>query len=255
MKQLIKNSNNEDLCIEIFAPNATITQTKLAIICHGITGYKEQDVIIKTAETLQDVGYTVITFDCRNSRGESYNNGHCGTTTSMFEDLSTVIDWAKTQTFYTPTFLLVGHSLGGSVVLRYTQKYPQLVNRLILISTIFDGHELYNNTAKFSPEFMRQLQNGGIIRSRNNVDCFLDETYIKDLQQYDFYKNIQNYTMPTLVITGDKDTASLPENNRRFYEALKCRKELHIFANCSHIYDTKQNQLDLSNKIENFLTS
>ena len=249
---VIKNPNNEDICIEIY--KSCTDTAKLAFICHGISGYKEQDVIIKTAETLQNIGYTVITFDCRNSRGNSFNNDHCASTTSMLEDLSTVIDWAKAQTFYTSTFLLAGHSLGGSVVLRYAQEHSQFVNRLILISTIFDGHELYNNTAKFSPEFLRQLQNGGVTRSRNNIDCFLDETYIKDLQQYNFYKDIQKYTMPTLVITGDKDTASLPENNRRFYEALQCRKELHIFANCSHIYNEVKNQEDLNRTVKDFLT-
>ena len=248
---VIKNSSNEDIGIEIY--KSRTDTAKLAFICHGISGYKEQDVIIKTAETLQNIGYTVITFDCRNSRGNSFNNGHCASITSMLEDLSTVIDWTKTQSFYTPTFLLAGHSLGGSVVLRYAQEHPQFVNRLILISTIFDGHELYANTAKFSPEFLRQIQNGGVIRSRNNVDCFLDETYIKDIQQYDFYKDIQKYTMPTLIITGDKDTASLPENNRRFYEALQCRKELHIFANCSHIYDEVKNQEDLNRTVKDFL--
>lgn len=49
-------------------------KNKLAFICHGITGYKEQDVILQGVATLQSQGYNVISFDCRNSRGKSFNN-------------------------------------------------------------------------------------------------------------------------------------------------------------------------------------
>lgn len=103
------------------------SQPKLAIVCHGITGYKEQDVILQIAETLNNLGYIVVTFDCRNSRGESFNNGQCATLTSMEEDLQAVIHWAEQQEFYTHPLLLAGHSLGGSVVLDYTEKHSQMI--------------------------------------------------------------------------------------------------------------------------------
>ena len=133
MIKFIKNIDNENLCLQLLEPTTHQGQSKLAVICHGITGYKEQDVILQTAETLSTSGYFVITFDCRNSRGESFNNHQCATLTSMYEDLQTVIAWVKTQNFYTEPFLLAGHSLGGSVVLHYTQNHPQSINRLILL--------------------------------------------------------------------------------------------------------------------------
>jgi len=74
------------------------------------------------------------------------------------------------------------------------------------------------------------------------------------LQQYNLYNNLEKISFPTLLITGDKDTASLPENNRCFYASLQCRKELYVLSNCSHIYDTMQNKKDLDDKIRRFLT-
>lgn len=253
MEQFIKNSNNEDLCIQIFDTNAHITQTKLAIICHGITGYKEQDVILQTAKTLINCGYKVVTFDCRNSRGKSFNNHSSATLSSMLDDLQSVINWAETQYFYNPPFLLAGHSLGGSVILNYAELHPNIVNRLILISSIFDGDELLHNTQENSPEFFDQLQNSGIIRSRNGVDCYLDCSYLDDFRKYNLYMNIDKLKMPVLVTGEDKDIVSTAKDNERFYQCLKCEKEIYILQNCSHIYDTPQNQLDLNNKIENFL--
>jgi pimeloyl-ACP methyl ester carboxylesterase len=253
MKLFIKNSNNEELCIQIFAPNSTVVQTKLAIICHGITGYKEQDVILQTAKILINCGHKVVTFDCRNSRGESFNNHSSATLSSMFDDLQSVINWVKTQDFYNTPFLLAGHSLGGSVILNYAEQHPDIVNYLILISSIFDGNEFLQNTQENAPDFFNKLKNDGIIRTRNGVDCYLDYSYLDDFRNYNLYKNIDKLKMPVLVIGGDKDIASMSKDNERFYQSLKCKKEIHILHNCSHIYDTQQNQIDLSNKIKSFL--
>ena len=254
MKQFIKNQNNEDLCVQVFAPLANTKYSKLAIICHGITGYKEQDVILQTAKTLSHSDYSVITFDCRNSRGESHNNHSCATLSSMYDDIQTIIEWAKNQDFYVEPFLLAGHSLGGSVVLNYAELHPQNVSHLILISSVFDGNKLLQNTKVNAPEFFQQLQNGGVIRARNKTDCYLDSTYLYDFIKHDLYKNIQELKMPVLMISGDNDTASTFKNNERFYQSLNGKKELHILQHCSHIYDTTQNLSELNNKIEQFLS-
>ena len=224
MKEFIKNSNNEDICVQIHESITKISQPQLAIICHGITGYKEQDVILQTAKTLTACGYYVVTFDCCNSRGESFNNHTCATLSSMYDDFKTVINWLKTQNFYIEPFVLAGHSLGGSVVLNFAEQNSNKVESLILISSIFDGNELLQNTLKSSPDFLHQLQNGGIIRTRNKVDCYLDDTYLQDFSNYNLYANIHNLQMPVLMITGDKDTASTARDNERFYKCLNCKK-------------------------------
>ncbi|MBQ8464636.1 MAG: alpha/beta fold hydrolase [Alphaproteobacteria bacterium] len=253
MKQFIKNSNNVDLCVQIFEPSTNTDKAKLAIVCHGITGYKEQDVILQTAQTLTYCGYSVITFDTRNSRGESFNNHTCATLSSMYGDLQSVINWAKTQKFYNEPFLLAGHSLGGSVILKYAEKYPQSVTHLILISSIFDGKEFLKNTQESTPEFFNQLKNGGIIRTRDKVDCYLDDSYLHDFMKHDLYSNSHNLNMPVLIISGDSDIVSRVNNNERFYQNLKCKKEICILQNCSHIYEEESNKLDLHNTIKNFL--
>ena len=253
MIYFIKDSDNEDLCVQIFKPAIKSSQVKLAIICHGITGYKEQDVILQSANTLANLGYCVITFDCRNSRGESFNNGQCATLTSMEKDLQTVINWAQQQDFYVEPFLLAGHSLGGAVVLNYAQKYPQFVSHLILLSTIFDGNEFLQNLKEYAPDFLHQLQNGGITRTRNEINCFLDVSFLKNLTEYELYKNISTLTMPVLIIAADSDTSSTVKNSQRFYKYLKCKKEFFVIDDCSHLYDKLQNQKDLNDRIKSFL--
>lgn len=252
MKYFIDNNRHQSLCIEVFTPPTN--ERKLAFICHGITGYKEQDVIQQTKDSLYKQGYTVVCFDCRNSRGVSFNDGKCATLTDFIDDLFTVIEWAKKQPFFVSPFLLAGHSLGGACIIDYVQKNHDLVSHLILISSIFSGKELLDNTQKCSPAFLEELKSKGIIRSRNGIDCFLDFSYLQDALQYDFYKNIASLAMPVLLVTGDKDMASLPENNFNFYNQISAYKEMHILNNCSHIYDLPENQKDLDIAITKFLS-
>ena len=156
MKYFIDNDRNQSLCIEVFTPQTN--EKKLAFVCHGITGYKEQDVIQQTKDSLYKQGYTVVCFDCRNSRGESFNDGKCATLTDFINDLFTVIEWAKKQSFFVSSFLLAGHSLGGACVINYAQRNPDIVSHLILISSIFSGEELLNNTQRSFPAFLEELK-------------------------------------------------------------------------------------------------
>lgn len=252
MKYFIKNKKNQTLCIQVFLSDTM--PKKLAFICHGITGYKEQDVLLQTQNSLSKLGYNVVCFDCRNSRGESFNNGKCATLTDFIDDLFTVIEWAKKQPFFISPFLLAGHSLGGACITDYALKNPDIVSHLILISSIFSGKELLDNTQKNSPAFLEELKSKGIIRPRNGIDCFLDFSYLQSALQYNFYKNITSLMMPILLITGDNDTASLPENNLNFYNQISAYKKMHILNNCSHIYDLPENQKDLDLAITQFLS-
>ena len=252
MEWQINNSNNEQICIKLDIPD-NASENKLAFVCHGITGYKEQEVILQIVAALKAQGYKVVTFDCRNSRGESFNNSKCANLTDIVDDLKTVIGWAKKQAFYTSSFVLAGHSLGGSAVLEYAVNDFSLVKALILVSSVFSGRDLLENTQKFAPEFLQCLKNDGVIRSRNGVDCYLDFSYLQDMQKYDFYKNIKIFQNPVLLITGDKDSSSLPKNNLEFYQQIKSYKEIHILKDCSHIYEKPQNQEDLYKTITAFI--
>lgn len=254
METQIKNSKNENICIKLNLPDIPY-KNKLAFICHGITGYKEQDVILQVVSSLKSQGYTIISFDCRNSRGKSFNNHQCATITDFCDDLKTVIDWAKNQSFYTNSFILAGHSLGVATILDYAIKNSNQINAIISIAGVFSGQDLLNNTQEFTPEFLNSLKRHGITRCNGKVECYLDFKYLEDAQNYDFYQGIEKFNKPILLITGDKDIASTPQNNQDFFNQIKGKKELHILKNCSHIYETKDNQNDLDNIISSFIST
>lgn len=254
MEQFIKNSKQQTLCLKIDQAHGA-TKPKFAFVCHGITGYKEQEVILQIVKSLQKQGYNVISFDCRNSRGKSHNDMRCATLADFCEDLADVIAWAKSLSDFKASFLLAGHSLGGSAVLNYALQNPNSVEGLILVSSIFSGKDLLDNTTTFTPEFYHSLATQGVTRSQEGRECLLDLTYLQELQKYDFYSDIPNFPKPILLITGDKDTSSLPENNQKFYEQITVPKNLSIFQDCSHIYNHPRNLEELDRKIAAFVAS
>ena len=148
---------------------------------------------------------------------------------------------------------MAGHSLGGSAVLNYALQNPNFIEGLV--SSIFSGKELLDNTQKFAPEFYQTLLSTGLTRSQENRQCFLDETYLQELQKYDFYTLIPSFQKPILLITGDKDTSSLPKNNQKFYEHITAQKILCILSDCTHIYEHLHNLEDLDRKIADFVAS
>ena len=254
MEYFIQNAKQQTLCLKVDSPLGA-TKKQYAFVCHGITGYKEQGVILQIVKSLQNQGYTVISFDCRNSRGKSHNDMRCATLSDFCEDLSEVIAWAKNLPDFKPPFLLAGHSLGGSAVLNYALKNPNSIEGLILVSSVFSGKDLLDNTQKFAPEFYQTLLSTGLTSTQENRQCFLDLTYLQELQKYDFSSDIPNFPKPILLITGDKDTSSMPENNQKFYEQITAPKTLCILSDCTHIYEHPHNLEDLDRKIADFVAS
>ena len=159
----------------------------------------------------------------------------------------------KTLPDFKSPFLLAGHSLGGSTILNYAINHPQLVEGLILVSSVFSGKDLLEHTQNMTPEFYHALATKGVTRSQEGRECFLDLTYLQELQKYDFYSLVSSFQKPILLITGDKDTASLPQDNKNFYEHITAPKILSILQDCTHIYEKEKNQQELDKQIRSFI--
>ena len=114
-------------------------QKGIVFIVLGHSGFKEQELIQTFANSFTEKGYTAIRLDTTNSYNESDGKNEEGTTTTYYEDLEDVINWAKTQEWYEEPFILVGHSLGGLVIALYAENYPDKVKAIAPVSTVVSG--------------------------------------------------------------------------------------------------------------------
>src|SRR5438045_2006358 len=94
-------------------PKISVPSKGVVFLMHGL-GYTHEELGVgAVTNCFKQAGYTTILFDSRCSFGASDGSFEDVTITSSYEDLCTVISWAKNQPWYKEPFFLSGHSVGG----------------------------------------------------------------------------------------------------------------------------------------------
>jgi len=252
MKQTIKNRHG----LKIVTLLEKADQPKgLAIVLHGLGGFKEQDHIEVFAQAFKDANYTVLRYDATHAFGESEGDYEEVTTTGDYEDLEDVISWAKEQDWYSEPFILAGHSQGGLSIILYAQKYPEKVKALAPISTMISGNlsvQAYND-----PEYQAKWQKQGYIEnpsySRPGVMKKLNWSYMEDAMKYDILPQADKLSMPVLLIVGEKDRGTPPEHQELLFDKLSGEKELHIIKGSGHCFRKKEHLDEVKQIFDNWI--
>ena len=213
----------------------------LVFVAHGLGGYKEQDHIKIFAEAFLENNFTVVRFDTRNTFGESEGNYEDANTTNYLEDLEDVIKWAKSQEWYIEPFYLVGHSLAGPTIIKYSENHPTKVKGLAPISSVVSA-ECHNK--RTPPEKLEEQNKTGwrisTSESKPGVIKRLKwHQFIRDLESFDILTDLNKLTMPILLITGELDNGCPEEDQRIIYDGASGDKELHIIKGAPHTFREK----------------
>ena len=124
---------------------------------------------------------------------------------------------------------VMGYSLGGGVALRTAIEHPELVNKLVLVSTAFKRAGWYpevlasmdqlNSAAaeymKPSPMYQEYIR---VAPQPENFPTLLDKMGDLMRQPYDWSEEVAALEIPTLLVFGDAD--SLPPSHAAEFFAL-----------------------------------
>ncbi len=227
----------------------------LAVVLHGLGGFKEQDHIETFAQAFKEAGYTVLRYDSTHAFGESEGAYEYATTTNYYEDLEDVIKWAKKQDWYIEPFVLAGHSQGGISIILYAQKYPEKVKALAPISTMISGEmgiKAYND-----PEYQAKWQKQGYIENpsatRPGVMKKLNWSYMEDAMKYNILPQANKLIMPVLLIVGEKDRGTPPKHQKILFDKLPGKKELHIIKHSPHTFRKKEHLDEIKQIFKNWI--
>lgn len=225
---------------------AGIENPPVIILCHGFTGEKVggNQLLLHIANALETGGYAVVRFDFTGS-GESEGSFEIDTTiTSWQSDLCQVIRWTKEQPAFrkSPLFLL-GHSLGGCIVLLHDDGHLPIAGRIALAPVIFPESNF--RELILGPELWAAAASGQTIAHFYGKGFALQPDFVRDIQarQHAPLLASENYRDAVLLVHGSADTAVPAKDSQAYFEAYKGPKELHILDGADHSFSRHVPQL------------
>jgi alpha-beta hydrolase superfamily lysophospholipase len=209
----------------------------VVIVCHGFTGEKigSNQRNLHLANALASAGFSVIRFDFAGS-GESEGSFAVDTTVSGWKtDLQSVISWVQAQPALaaSPVYLL-GHSLGGCIVLLHEDRDGRIAGRIAL-APVIHPLENFRDTIIGRP-LWEESASGKTISHFYGAAYSLEPDFVRDLlhQKHSPIEASRSYTDPVLLIHGTEDTAVLPEGSKTFCAAYQGPIELHLLDKADH---------------------
>ena len=152
---------------------------------------------------------------------------------------------------------LVGFSIGALIAQHFTSKHYDKINKLIIIASVYkrseeqiskvknrykislEGKSIANDSLNrwFNPEYLKN--NPDVynyffnILQRNKSEDFLP-AYKLFVESDNYTLNFSNFTMPTLIMTGENEIGSTPNMSRMLHRRIQ-NSTLYIIPNAKHM--------------------
>src|SRR5919198_2077449 len=125
---------------------------------------------------------------------------------------------------------VLGYSMGGGVAFQFAAQHPEMVRRLVLVSTPFsqDGFypEMLPQQAALGAAMAEQMKETPMYKSYvaiaphpEDFPKLLDQMGAYMRKSYDWSADVKKLTMPVMLIYGDSDMFR-PEHEVKFYQLL-----------------------------------
>jgi proline iminopeptidase len=114
----------QELYVKTFGTN----KEKSILFLHGGPGYNCASFEITTAQELANNGYFVIVYD-RRGEGRSEDKNAKFTFDETYQDIQSILN-----RFEIKKINLIGHSFGGIIATQFADKFPKMVNAVLLVS-------------------------------------------------------------------------------------------------------------------------
>ncbi|QDR79363.1 alpha/beta hydrolase [Sporomusa termitida] len=236
-------SQNRKLSAMIHAHSFTVTQTPVVICCHGFTSDKigSNQLNLHLANAIATAGMIAVRFDFTGS-GESEGEFAADTTIKNWqEDLRNVVSWVRNvPEFEGLPVYLVGHSLGGLIVLRHED--TGIAGRVVL-APVTQPVENFRDIILGQDLWQRSLQ-GRTVANFLGKGFSLSPNFVQDLleNRYELLPQLGRQRSPLLVIHGTQDIVVPPAGSEVIYDQYRGRKEI-IRLEADHVFTGRHEEL------------
>jgi alpha-beta hydrolase superfamily lysophospholipase len=245
----------------------------LAIV-HGLGGHS--DLYSNVIQHLIPKQYAIYALDLRGHGRSPGQQGYINAWSEFREDLGAFLQLIQTQNPGCPIFIL-GHSLGGVIVLDYILRHPQqasvLQGAIALAPTLGKvGISpirvlLGKMLSRVWPRF---TLNTGIDISAGSRDPQVLAAIAQDTLRHtlgtarlatEFFATVDwinakagDWQLPLLILHGDADRVALPAGSDNFYQRVNCKDKLRIeYPGAYHEIQRDLNYPEVMADLENWL--
>lgn len=237
---VFKNSSNQSLVGHLY----TSDSKSIIIMSHGFAGDKsEWGRFDKVAESLNQSGYNVLTFDFSGC-GESDDDTL--TVDKQVDDLKSAIKFVKSRSYQ--KIGLFGHSLGGLISLKCYS--PDIVT-MVLWAPVTNKVK-YTWDKRFSKEQLQELEEKGYLTKIRDKGIrrkiLIDKQMLKDREMVNQKDLLKNINCPILIIHGKQDASVPYADSEEAIKLLSKDSKLELVEKADHgFYDYIDIIIKLSN--------
>ncbi|MDF5732310.1 MAG: lysophospholipase [Rhizonema sp. PD38] len=224
----------------------------IVLIIHGLGSHS--GLFSNVIEHLVKAGYAVYGLDLRGHGRSQGQRGHIRTWSEFREDLKVFLKLIEVQQPGCPRFLL-GHSLGGAIVLDYVLRFPTAVQGVITMAPPLGRVgispvklTLGRTLSQVMPRF---ALNTGFAGSKASRDQNVLATFTQDRLMHSrgsarlateflgaiawIQSHANDLLVPILILHGGADQVALPEGSRVFFQKIDFPdKEHHEYPESRH---------------------
>lgn len=234
-------SRGKRLSAMVHTPAAPAAGSPVAVFCHGFTGDKvgANQLMLNLATAVAGAGLRAVRFDFAGS-GDSEGVFAADTTVAGWrEDLASALAWARGEFPGAPLFL-VGHSLGGLVVLCETD--PEVAGRVAVAPVVYPLANFADTI--LGRELWTKALQGERIANFYGKGFALDSGFVADLVAADYQPLAAAgaYDAPLLIIHGTADVAVPLAGSRELYAGYRGPKEMALLE-ADHVFTGRHQEL------------
>ncbi|MBQ0077734.1 MAG: alpha/beta fold hydrolase [Bacteroidales bacterium] len=204
------------------------------IICHGLTGHKDELHLTTLADSLQSYGVASVRFDF-NGHGEYDTPFSQHTLAKEMDDLQVIFDYVSSLPWVdTGRIGLTGHSQGGAVAgMKAGELGADKVKCLALLSpaACIHTYALQNTFLGFDlPKFEEMPDSISFVKGLS-----LNKEYFRVAREMDIHALTAPYSGPVCLLQGDADMPTLYTDALRYKDYLP-QMEMFIREGYDHCY-------------------
>jgi alpha-beta hydrolase superfamily lysophospholipase len=272
---LIKSTDGTELYYQSWLPNSQVRGI-LAIV-HGLGGHS--GTYLNIAKYLTQNHFAVYGIDLRGNGKSPGQRAYINSWNDYRSDVGSFVEYIASSNVGTPLFLL-GHSLGGLIVLDYVMRYEQKPTLKGLIAftpalgesavspiKIFIGRILSQVYPRFSMDtgidMSLAARDENVIAFHKNDNlrhtvgtARLSTEFASTLAWVQAHASHININIPFLMMLAGADKVTLPEGSRKFFEKVTfADKELREYPESYHELHDDYGYQEVLNDLQNWLNS